>query len=183
MVLQSEFESAHDLPEFTSGLNVFHAGRRVAGGVIVRQDQATCVQVEGTPHGAAQRQFASRLPRADVNVLGDEKSFASQEDHHDAFLTPAQQTAGEVLTKSGSGEADRLSKQSLAQGDGGEIPGGDDHCGNGLPIEPRAPDLIGQRLRGSGIDRAERSEPADQAACNDLAPLSDDGAEDLRQDG
>ena len=183
MVVQIEFERGHDLPKRAGGLDVVGTGLRIAGGMIVHQNQSAGIEIESAAHGPPERQFAGRLARSAVEFLGDEQPGAVEEQHHHAFLATPQHPARKILTKRRTGRIDRLAHQHFMRGDRGKIAGGDDQRCDGMAIQARFVDFLGQRLCRCGMDRAQRTEALDQTAGNDLALPTDDGAEYLRQDG
>ena len=183
MVVQIEFQSGHDLPKRAGRLDVVGTGGRIAGRMIMDQNQSAGIKIESAANGSPERQFASRLARSAVEVLGDEQPGAIEEKHHHAFLAASQHPACEILTERRAGRIDRLAQQHFMRSNCRKIASGNDQRRYRMAIEARFVDFLGQRLCRCGMDRAQRTEALDQTAGNDLALSTDDGAEYLRQDG
>lgn len=149
----------------------------------MRQDQATCVQVESPAHRAAQRQITSRLTGSDMDILGNEQPLAGEEQHHHAFFASARYAPGKILPKCRASEIDGMPQNGFAHRHGGQVPGGNDDGSDCRSIRTELVDLLGKGLGAGRIDRAQGTEAEDQAACSGFATFAEDGPEYLRQDG
>lgn len=175
MVVETELQRGHDLPERSGGLDIIDTGRRIAGGVVMRQHQPPCIKVEGATHRAPQRQFAARLTGADLELLGDEQALRGEKQHHHAFLPAAEQPPRKVLPERAAADIGYLAQQGFACGDVRQVAGGDNGGSDRLPGDLTRIEFLGERLCRRGIDRVKRAEALDQAARNLFAALADEG--------
>lgn len=116
MIFEAEVQRFDQVADTARGRDVRVAGGGIAGGVIVRDNDAVCVEVESAAHQAAQGHSSASPIAAGVEVLGNEQPVTREEQYEDAFLPPAADPADEVVAKVAGACVDRFTEQRLACG-------------------------------------------------------------------
>src|SRR5262245_56212871 len=115
MILKAEIQRFEHISHAARGRYVGIARSGVAGGMIMRDDYAVCVEIKGTAHDTAQGHRRAGPVAARVEVLGNVESLTGKELHEDTLLPPRAQPADKVFAKIAGARVDGFAQQRFAR--------------------------------------------------------------------